>query len=92
MVSPIPYYSFKEMNLRGNYGTTVLMVFTLLGLILEPQLTFFVFGIGYVASGPLGIFWRKRTGRELEEVASSPAEDLAAEAASSGGMGAGSDA
>ena len=84
MVSPIPYFSFKEMNLRGNYGTTVLMVFTLIGLIALPKLTFFVFCLGYVASGPLGMFWRRRTGRELEEVVPRTAEDVAAEAAPSG--------
>ena len=84
MVSPIPYYSFKEMHLRGNYGTTVLMVFTVIGLILEPQLTFFIFGLGYVASGPMGILWRQRTGRVLEEVAPQSAEQPVSEAAGSG--------
>ncbi len=84
MVSPIPYFSFKEVNLRGNYGSTVLMVFTLIGLILEPQLTFFVFGLGYVASGPLGMFWRRRTGHQLEEMAPSGVQE---EAAMPGGSG-----
>lgn len=74
MVSPIPYNSFKELDFRGSYRTTVVMVFILIGLIIEPQVTFFVFGLCYVASGPIGMIWRRRTGRELEEIVREPGE------------------
>ena len=69
MVSPIPYFSFKEPNLSGSHRTTVLAVFTAIGLLVEPQLTFFVFGLGYVASGPIAALWRLRTGAVLEAAA-----------------------
>jgi hypothetical protein len=66
MVSPIPYRSFKEVNVRGSYGATVLMVIMTLVLILEPGVSFFAIGLAYVLSGPLSWWWRRRTGRSLE--------------------------
>ena len=66
MVSPIPYRSFKEVNVRGSYGATVLMVIMTLVLIIEPGVSFFAIGLAYVLSGPLGWWWRRRTGGSLE--------------------------
>ena len=66
MVSPIPYHSFKEIPFRGSYRNVVLMVFAVGVIMSKPSLTFFLFGICYVASGPISWFWRWRTGRELE--------------------------
>jgi len=66
MVSPIPYRSFKEVNVRGSYGATVLMVIMTLVLILEPGVSFFAIGLAYVLSGPLSWWWRRRTGGSLE--------------------------
>ena len=66
MVSPIPYRNFKEVNVRGSYSATVLMVIITLVLILEPGVSFFAIGSAYVLSGPLAWWWRRRTGRMLE--------------------------
>ena len=66
MVSPVPYRTFKEVNVRGSYSATVLMVIMTLVLILEPGVSFFAIGLAYVLSGPLAWWWRRRTGRMLE--------------------------
>jgi CDP-diacylglycerol--serine O-phosphatidyltransferase len=68
MVSPIPYRSFKEFSLRGSYRSVVLMVVAFLVILSKPEVTLFLVGIGYVSSGPLGWYWRYRTGRSLEEI------------------------
>ena len=68
MVSPIPYRSFKDVDVRGSYGAIVMMVIVLIFLFLEPGLNFFLFGLAYVLSGPAGALWRWRTGRALLEV------------------------
>jgi CDP-diacylglycerol--serine O-phosphatidyltransferase len=68
MVSPIPYHSGKNLRLSG-YRALVVSVFAL-GLVLaKPDVTLFLIGLVYVASGPVGWLMRKRSGRELEEVA-----------------------
>jgi len=74
MVSPIPYRSFKEVNVRGSYTATVLMVILTLVLILEPGVSFFCVGLAYILSGPFAAWWRRRTGGELEAAGASPAE------------------
>jgi len=68
MVSPIPYRSGKELDLRHSYGTLVLVVIALLLVIQEPSVTLFAIGIAYVSSGPLGWLWRRYTGSPLEEL------------------------
>ena len=68
MVSPIPYRSFKDVDVRGSYGAIVIMVIVLIVLFLEPGLNFFLFGLAYVLSGPLASYWRWRTGGALVEV------------------------
>jgi len=73
MVSPIPYHSFKEVDVRGSYGAIVAMVILLIVLFLEPGLNFFLFGVAYVLSGPVAWYWRHRTGGALEE-ATTPAD------------------
>lgn len=70
MVSPIPYHSFKNLRFGQSYSATVLPVIISIVLILEPGLNFFLVGLLYVVSGPAGVVWRWRTGRELL-----PAED-----------------
>ena len=77
MVSPIPYHSFKNLRLGRGYPATVIPVIVSILLILEPGLNFFLVGVIYVLSGPAGMFWRWRTGRELlpvEETKRSGAE------------------
>lgn len=74
MVSPIPYRSGKELDLRHSYGTLVLVVIALLLVIQEPSVTLFAIGVAYVLSGPLDWVWRRYTGEPLEEL--SPPLDL----------------
>ncbi|NRA08200.1 MAG: CDP-diacylglycerol--serine O-phosphatidyltransferase [Myxococcales bacterium] len=69
MVSPIPYRSGKEMDLRHSYGTLVLVVIALLLIVQEPAVTLFLIGIVYLLSGPVDWLWRRSTGKGLEEVA-----------------------
>ncbi|MCF8053801.1 MAG: CDP-diacylglycerol--serine O-phosphatidyltransferase [Deltaproteobacteria bacterium] len=58
MVSSIKFYSFKDLNFfaRKPLMSLVLIIITLAIIILEPQITLFVFGCGYVASGPIYLF------------------------------------
>ena len=65
MVSPIPYRSFKDLKLGKGFSGTVIPVIVLIVLVLEPGLNFFLVGLAYVFSGPLGMLWRWRTGDEL---------------------------
>jgi CDP-diacylglycerol--serine O-phosphatidyltransferase len=74
MVSPIPYRSFKNLELRGSYRATVLMVIGFAVLLSKPSVTFFLMGVAYAASGPVEWWWRRRTGRLLEPL---PGADLA---------------
>jgi phosphatidylserine synthase len=69
MVSPLPYRNFKDLQIRGRYRATVLMVLAFAVMLSKPSVTFFLFGLGYIASGPLEWWWRRRTGRALEEIA-----------------------
>jgi CDP-diacylglycerol--serine O-phosphatidyltransferase len=73
MVSPIPYRSFKDVRVRGRYRATVLMVIGFAVILSKPSVTFFMIGLLYAASGPFEWWWRRRTGRSLEEVAAPPA-------------------
>ncbi len=73
MVSPIPYRSFKDVQLHGSFGSLVLVVLALVVLLTKPSVTFFLAGVAYVASGPIEAFWRWRTGRPLELRAVEPA-------------------
>jgi CDP-diacylglycerol--serine O-phosphatidyltransferase len=74
MVSPIPYNSFKNLRFGQSYSSTVIPVVISIILIMEPELSFFLVGLVYVSSGPLGYFWRRRTGRTLLPV-DEPASD-----------------
>ena len=69
MVSPIPYHSFKNVRFGQSYSATVIPVIVSILLILEPGLNFFLVGVAYVVSGPVGYAWRWRTGRALEPAA-----------------------
>ncbi len=66
MVSPIPYRSFKDIQLRGSERNSVWMVIFLVALLSKPSLTFPIFGTLYTLSGPVEWWWRRRTGRQLE--------------------------
>ena len=66
MVSPIPYHSFKEVDVRGSYSAIVIGVVVSILLLIEPGLNFFLLAIAYTASGPAAWWWRQRGGRPLE--------------------------
>lgn len=68
MVSPIPYRSGKELDLRHSYGTLVLVVIALALIVQEPSVTLFVIGLVYAFSGPVEWVWRRVTGATLEEL------------------------
>ncbi len=65
MVSPIPYRSFKEVRLPR--GGTVLVVAFFAVLFAKPSVTFPLFGLAYVLSGPVEWLWRWQRGRGLAE-------------------------
>lgn len=68
MVSPIPYRSGKEIDLRHSYGTLVLVVIALALMVQELSVTLFTLGVSYCASGPVEWLWRRATGVGLEEI------------------------
>jgi CDP-diacylglycerol--serine O-phosphatidyltransferase len=75
MVSPIPYRSGKELDLRHSFGTLVLVVIALTLIVQEPSVTLFAIGVIYAASGPFEWLFRRATGATLEELpAPGPAE------------------
>jgi CDP-diacylglycerol--serine O-phosphatidyltransferase len=67
MVSPIPYRTFKGVRLGGSYPTVVVTVIAFAVILSKPAVTLFIVGLLYVGSGPAEWFWRRRTGRVLEE-------------------------
>jgi CDP-diacylglycerol--serine O-phosphatidyltransferase len=73
MVSPIPYRSGKELDLRHSWSTLVLVVIALALVVQEPSVTLFVIGIAYVLSGPVEWLWRRASGTPLPEIVQSPA-------------------
>jgi CDP-diacylglycerol--serine O-phosphatidyltransferase len=72
MVSPVPYRSFKELDLRHGFRTIVLMIVGLAVIVQEPALWLFVLGALYVASGPIEAVWRALSGRRLAAAPAAP--------------------
>jgi CDP-diacylglycerol--serine O-phosphatidyltransferase len=68
MVSPIPYRSGKELDLRHSFGTLVLAVIALTLIVQEPSVTLFAIGVAYAVSGPAEWVYRRATGAVLEEL------------------------
>jgi len=66
MVSPIPYRNFKRLRLRGSYWNVVWMVIASTVILLRPEVTFLLIAMTYAFSGPFEIYWRRRTGTDLE--------------------------
>jgi CDP-diacylglycerol--serine O-phosphatidyltransferase len=73
MVSPIPYRNGKDLRVSRSNGSIVVAVLVFTLLVAKPEVTFFLVGVLYVASGPFDWYWRHRTGRSLEELAPSEA-------------------
>ncbi|MGH0032521.1 MAG: CDP-diacylglycerol--serine O-phosphatidyltransferase [Myxococcota bacterium] len=72
MVSPIPYRSGKELDLRHSFGTLVMVVIALALIVQEPSVTLFVIGVVYTLSGPFDWVVRRLTGATLEELPKPP--------------------
>lgn len=85
MVSSIPYHSFKEVRLRGSHRTVVAAVVTFLVILAKPELTLFLIGLAYVASGPVEWVWRRYTGRPLEAIETDESDESDGADAGSGG-------
>jgi CDP-diacylglycerol--serine O-phosphatidyltransferase len=66
MVSPIPYRSFKEFDLRHGFRTIVLVILALAVIVQEPSVSLFAIGLAYVLAGPIEWLWRMLFGRPLE--------------------------
>ncbi len=66
MVSPIPYRNFKRLHLRGSYWNVVWMVIASTVILMRPEVTFLLIAMTYLFSGPFEVFWRRRTGTDLE--------------------------
>jgi CDP-diacylglycerol---serine O-phosphatidyltransferase len=77
MVSPIPYRSGKELDLRHSYGTLVLVVIALALIAWEPSVTLFAMTFAYCLWGPIEWLWRRATSTPLPEIA--PAAPLPGE-------------
>jgi CDP-diacylglycerol--serine O-phosphatidyltransferase len=62
MVSNVPFYSFKDINLRKSVPFTV-VIFIVLAFVLvayEPPVVLFLLFVGYGLSGYIYWFWRRR--------------------------------
>jgi len=65
MVSNVKYYSFKDLNFfsRKPFMTFVLIVCIFTVIVIEPQVMFFTFAVGYSISGPGWTLYRLARGR-----------------------------
>ncbi len=57
MVSAVPYYSFKEMELfrQKPFQVLVASVLLLVVVLIQPSITLFLLSLAYVLSGPVGL-------------------------------------
>ncbi|MGH8495014.1 MAG: CDP-diacylglycerol--serine O-phosphatidyltransferase [Gammaproteobacteria bacterium] len=65
MVSRIPYYSFKELNLGSRVPFTYVLIVPLIFMLisLDPPSVLFLLFLGYALSGPAWFIWRFRKRR-----------------------------
>ena len=71
MLSPIPYRNFKNVRLGASYGNIVWTVIGSTVILLRPELTLLAISMIYTFSGPFEIYWRRRTGSELQVIQAS---------------------
>jgi CDP-diacylglycerol--serine O-phosphatidyltransferase len=65
MVSNVPFYSFKVINLRRSVPFAVILLIVL-GFVLvstDPPIVLFLLFVGYGLSGYVYWFWKKRRPR-----------------------------
>lgn len=69
MVSNVKYYSFKDLNFfaRKPFMTFVLIVCIFTVIVIEPQVMFFTFAVGYSMSGPGWTLYKLSRGRAGEK-------------------------
>lgn len=84
MVSDIPYRSGKGTRIGPANRATVLTVIGFVCVLAKPSVTLFLIGLIYVSLGPIEIWWRRRRGLTLEEVA--PADATAGGGANANGV------
>ncbi len=62
MVSNLPYYSFKDLDLKNKVPFVVILLVVLLFVLssVEPPLVWFILSIVFVLSGPVYWLWRKK--------------------------------
>ncbi|NBW00374.1 MAG: CDP-diacylglycerol--serine O-phosphatidyltransferase [Betaproteobacteria bacterium] len=78
MVSSVPFYSFKDLNLRRSVPYVVIFLVAL-GLVLisqDPPSMLFLLMLAYGLSGWLLFFWRKARGEKVEVFAEPDQKDL----------------
>jgi len=78
MVSSVPFYSFKDLNLRRSVPY-VMIFLVALGLVLisqDPPSMLFLLMLAYGLSGWLLFFWRKARGEKVEVFAEPDQKDL----------------
>ena len=78
MVSSVPFYSFKDLNLRRSVPFVVI-VLVALGLVLisqDPPSLLFLMMVAYSLSGWALFFWRKTRGETVEIFGEPPQKDL----------------
>jgi CDP-diacylglycerol---serine O-phosphatidyltransferase len=78
MVASVPFYSFKDLNLRRSVPFIVIFLIAL-GLVLisqDPPTLLFLLMLAYSLSGWVLFFWRKSRGEKLEVFAEPERKDL----------------
>jgi CDP-diacylglycerol--serine O-phosphatidyltransferase len=72
MVSTLPYYGFKDVDLfrRHKFGTLVMLIGLLVAIFQEPEIMLFAMILTYAVSGPLVWAVRRRRGFVVEAVES----------------------
>lgn len=78
MVSSVPFYSFKDLNLRKSVPFVVIFLVAL-GLVLisqDPPTLLFLLMLAYAVSGWVLFFWRKSRGERVEVFAEPERKDL----------------
>ncbi|EKD73507.1 MAG: CDP-diacylglycerol-serine O-phosphatidyltransferase [uncultured bacterium] len=62
MVSRIRYYSFKQVDLKGrvSFFVTVILVFVLAAVAINPPQMLFIIFLAYACSGPMMTLWQLR--------------------------------
>lgn len=70
MVSTIRYHSFKKPHLfrRINFNVLVGVILVFIFIAAEPSIALFLFGIIYVASGPIALFFHRKARNVVKEL------------------------